>query len=122
MYKFLSSILLVTTLLVATQTAMANSLVNCSIEEQGVTKFNGKCSFKAEKGGSFDLTPVNRNAFLYRNKFGAIVKVSVTINSGRANGIFSTYSDGTGDWDEGIKRSKGPGCWESDYTKVCAWK
>lgn len=103
--------------LAAALAAAASKMASCQIASEGAVKFNGRCRFTSERGGSFSLSPARGGGALY----GSILSVSVTIVSpGVAEVRGLTRAGINSRWGRAVRSKRNRACWVGSDFRVCA--
>jgi len=101
----------------AVPAAAASKMASCQIASEGAVKFDGRCRFIAERGGSFSLSPARGGGALY----GSILSVSVTIVSpGVAEVRGLTKAGINSRWGPAKRSKRDPACWVGSDFRICA--
>lgn len=109
---------LLTVSMLALCTTVQAKVAKCYIENDGVPVLNTKCEFKAEKGGSFSLSNLNRNKPL----FDTIIMVNVSIvdkNVAEVRGLTTVGINSR--WGEYHRSQADKACWVDGLNKICAY-
>ena len=103
-------------LLAAPYAHAAGTVAECEIVSDGKTEFKGDCLFMAEKGGSFSVQSVKKDAPLYDE----ILVVSVYIEKkGRAEVRGLTAAGINSRWGEATRSGKDKSCWDGADFRIC---
>jgi hypothetical protein len=88
----------------------------CVVTSNGAPAYDGKCDFSAEKGGSFSIKPIGRDAF----DGATVISVSVTL-PGVAEVRGLTRDGINSRWGEAKRSASDRACWVGDGFKICVY-
>lgn len=109
---------LLTVSMLALCTTVQAKVAKCYIENDGVPVLNAKCDFRAEKGGSFSLSNLNRQKAL----FDDILIVDVSIVAKNVAEVRGLTREGINSrWGEYHRLQEDKACWVDGLNKICAY-
>ena len=89
----------------------------CVIASAGNPEYRGPCSFAAEKGGSFDLSPLGRKLFS-----GEISSISVFLTGkGEAEVSGLTKAGINSRWGAARRSRRDAACWDGADFRICVY-
>lgn len=88
----------------------------CVVTSNGAPAYDGKCDFSAEKGGSFSIKPIGRDAF----DGATVISVSVTL-PGVAEVRGLTRDGINSRWGEAKRSASDRACWVGGDFKICVY-
>ena len=88
----------------------------CRIESGGSLKYNGRCRFTPERGGSFTIGPVRGQGPLYRGVL--VISVSI-IRRGVAEVRGLTGAGINSRWGRAVRSRRNPACWVGSDFRIC---
>jgi hypothetical protein len=107
-------------LIVLTQQVLLTNAIakpaRCVVTSNGAPAYDGKCDFSAEKGGSFSIKPIGRDAF----DGATIISISVTL-PGVAEVRGLTRDGINSRWGEAKRSASDRACWVGDDFKICVY-
>lgn len=113
---------LLTALMVATLSMpiqATSKVATCKISSMNEILFKGKCLFHSEKGGSFALTSLHDQGYLFDDLI--VLNVSI-IEKGVAEVRGVRAETGISSrWGTAIRSKTQRACWEGADFQICAW-